>query len=49
MINITYLISFQGFADIMLGLVALNLLNEDESVDFHPNGSHITWVHTYYQ
>jgi hypothetical protein len=37
--------SFQGFTDIMQGLVALNLFNEDESVDFHPNGSHITWVH----
>ena len=48
-INTTYFISFQCFSDIMQGLVALNLFSEDESVDFHANGSHITWVYTDYQ
>jgi hypothetical protein len=48
-ISTTYFISFQGFSDIMQGLVALNLFNEDESVDLPANGSLMTWVYTDYQ
>lgn len=35
---------FQGYSDIVKGLHALGLLNEDPHPSLHPQGPSITWV-----